>query len=185
MHKLFYIIYIYEMKWNKFFWAILSFMSVLYIWTWLLIYRNLHPSIIWEEITCEYRYIGWEYRWTVLAKKWDYIYLSWVSEVWLDCTISEEEVTEDMPLCWTYTSFSWPLDISNMNCYKWDDDIEWKLKAFKKQEEDAKAEDKKYYTCDLRADEMVDIYNSCETRECATYRIREYLKSTCPSATIK
>ena len=32
---------------------------------------------------------------------------------------------------------------------------------------------------------MVDIYNSCETRECATYRIREYLKSTCPSATIK
>jgi hypothetical protein len=59
------------------------------------------------------------------------------------------------------------------------------LKAFKKQEEDAKEDEKKYYTCDLRSDKMVEIYNSCETVDCATYRIRSYLKETCPRATIK
>jgi hypothetical protein len=59
------------------------------------------------------------------------------------------------------------------------------LKAFKKQEEDAKKEDNRYYVCDLNASKMVDIYNSCETINCATYRIREYLESTCPKATIK
>lgn len=112
------------------------------------------------------------------------VYMNVITHI-LDCTISEEEVTEDTPLCWTYTSFSWPLDISNMNCYKWDDDIEWKLKAFKKQEDAAKREDDKYYTCDLKASEMVYFYNSCETIDCATYRIREYLKDTCPRATIK
>ena len=173
------------MKWNKFFWAILSFMSVLYIWTWLLIYRNLHPSIVWEEITCETRYVWATYKWTVLAKDWDYIYLSWTSEVVFDCTIIEEDVTEYIPLCWTYIPFNWILNMGNLNCYRWEDDIKWKLKAYKNMEDEAEKEEKKYYTCDLRADEMVDIDNSCETIGCATYRIREYLESTCPRATIK
>lgn len=173
------------MEWNKFFWAILIFMSVLYIWTWLLIYRNLHPSIVWEVIICEQRYIWDKYWWKVKAKDWDYIYLNWYRSLDTICTPYEDMVDEETPLCWTQVVFEWPLDTSNMNCYASEDDFKWKLKAFKKQEEDAKKEDNRYYACNLRADEMVDIYNSCETRECATYRIREYLKSTCPSATIK
>jgi hypothetical protein len=59
------------------------------------------------------------------------------------------------------------------------------LKAFKKQEEDAKAEDKKYYTCNLDSDEMIKMYNSCETVACAQNRLRNYLEQQCPRATVK
>lgn len=138
--------------------------------------------MVWEEITCDYRYVWWSYKWTVLAQEWDYIYLSWVSEVWLDCTIVEDEVDENTPLCWTYIPFEWPLDTSSMNCYRWDWDIKWKLKAFKNQEDEAKKEEEKYFTCDLDSDSIVNIYNSCETVACAENRLRTYLEQQCPRA---
>ena len=141
--------------------------------------------IVWDYITCDYRYVWWSYKWTVLAQEWSYIYLSWVSEVWLDCTIVEDEVDENTPLCWTYIPFEWPLDTSNMNCYKWDWDIKWKLKAFKNQEDEAKKEEEKYYTCDLDSDSIVKIYNSCETTLCAQNRLRTYLEDECPRATVR
>jgi hypothetical protein len=87
------------MKWNKFFWAILSFMGVLYIWTWLLIYRNLHPSIVWKVIICEQRYIWDKYWWEVKVRDWDYIYLNWYRSLDTICTPYEDMVDEETPLC--------------------------------------------------------------------------------------
>lgn len=138
-----------------------------------------------EVIICEQRYIWDKYWWEVKARDWDYIFLDWYHSLDTICTPYKDMVDEETPLCWTQVTFEWPLDTSNMNCYASEDDFKWKLKAFKKQEEDAKAEDKKYYTCDLRADKMVEIYNSCETEDCVTHRIRSYLKDTCPRANIK
>lgn len=137
-----------------------------------------------ENIRCDMRYIWDSYRWEVEYKKWDYIYLSWYQSIDTICAIEESQVDERTPLCWTVVEFRGPLDTSNMNCYE-----EWNaksiLKAFKKQAEDEKKEDDRYYTCDLKASELVYFYNNCETIDCATYRIREYLKDTCPRATIK
>ena len=70
-----------------------------------------------------------------------------------------------------------------MNCYY--DNPKSKLKAFKKQAEDEKKENEKYYTCDLSTMRMVELYNSCKEVECARYRMSEYLKEVCPRATIK
>lgn len=151
----------------------------------LYILSQITTRLVWEDLICETRYVWSTYKWTVLAKDWDYIYLSWTSEVVFDCTIAEDKVTEDTPLCWTYVPFNWPLDTSNMNCYKWDDDIHWKLTAFRKQEEESKKEDEKYFVCDLKAEDIVDIYNSCETYLCAENRLRTYLEQQCPRATIK
>lgn len=156
--------------------------AALYIWVAIRIWSV--PDIP-EVIICEQRYIWDKYWWEVKARDWDYIYLNWYHSLDTICTPYEDMVDEETPLCWTQVEFEWPLDTSNMNCYASEDDFKWKLKAFKKQEEDAKAEDKKYYTCDLRSDKMVEIYNSCETIECATYRIRSYLKEACPRATVK
>lgn len=138
-----------------------------------------------EVIICEQRYIWDKYWWEVKARDWDYIFLDWYHSLDTICTPYKDMVDEETPLCWTQVEFKWPLDTSNMNCYKSEDDFKWKLKAFKKQEDDAKEDEKKYYTCELSSDKMVNIYNGCETIECATYKIRQYLKEVCPRANIK
>lgn len=162
---------------------LLSWLVIAFIWLCIDVYVDIR--MVWEEITCDYRYVWWSYKWTVLAQKWDYIYLSWTSEVRLDCTIVEDEVDENTPLCWTYIPFNWPLDTSNMNCYKGDKDIEWKLAAFKEQEEQAKKEEDKYYTCNINSDEIIKMYNSCETVACAQNRLRNYFEQQCPRAIVK
>lgn len=155
--------------------------AAVYIWFAIKVWQV--PDVP-EIITCDERYIWDSYQWEIKRKDWDYIYLSWYQSIDTICAIDETDVDEWTPLCWTVVEFSWPLDTSNMNCYE-----EWNpksiLKAFKKQAEAEKDEDEKYYTCDLRSDKMVEIYNSCETIECATYRIRSYLKEACPRATVK
>ena len=161
---------------------LLSWLVIAFIWLCIDVYMDIR--MVWEEITCDYRYVWWSYKWTVLAQKWDYIYLSWTSEVRLDCTIVEDEVDENTPLCWTYIPFNWPLDTSNMNCYASEDDFKWKLKAFKKQMEDEKKEDERYYTCNIDSSHVIELYNSCETVACAQNRLRIYLEQQCPRARI-
>lgn len=158
---------------------------VLMVWVYLYVwYKISQVKDPIQTIKCDMRYIWDSYWWEIRYKDWDYIYLSWYKSIDTMCAIDESMVNEWTPLCWTVVQFSWPLDTSNMNCYE-----EWNaksiLKAFKKQAEDEKKEDDRYYTCDLKASELVYFYNNCETIDCATYRIREYLKDTCPRATIK
>lgn len=155
--------------------------AALYIWVAIKIWS---VPYIPEVIICEQRYIWDKYWWEVKAKDWDYIYLNWYHSIDTICTPYEDMVDEETPLCWTQVTFEWPLDTSNMNCYASEDDFKWKLKAFKKQEEDAKDKDKKYYTCDLNSDEMIKMYNSCETVACAQNRLRTYLEQQCPRARI-
>lgn len=136
-----------------------------------------------ELITCEERYIGDTYWGEIRYRDWDYIYLSWYHQLDTICTPYEDMVDEETPLCWTTLQFNWPLDTSNMNCYY--DNPKSKLKAFKKQVEDEKEEQKKYYACNLDTEKMVGLFNSCSEIECARYRIAGYLKEACPRATIK
>ena len=156
--------------------------AAFYIWFCI---RVWSISDIPEVIICEQRYIWDKYWWEVKVRDWDYIYLNWYRSLDTICTPYEDMVDEETPLCWTQVIFEWPLDTSNMNCYASEDDFKWKLKAFKKQEEDAKAEDKKYYTCNLDSDEMIKMYNSCETVACAQNRLRNYLEQQCPRVIVK
>ena len=159
----------------------LAWLLVMFIWIVIDVYKDY--NLVWEDLTCEYRYVGWEYKWTVLAQDGDYIYLSWTSEVRLDCTIVEEEVTEDTPLCWTYIPFNWPIDMSNLNCYKWDEDIKWKLKAFREQEDDAKIEEERYTACNINADSILSIIINdwwCKEYSVCKSRIKDYIWDVCP-----
>lgn len=167
---------------KKFILWLVTWLLIMFIWICVEVYMDY--KMVWEEIICDYRYVWWSYKWTVLAQKWDYIYLSWTSEVWLDCTILESEVTEDTPLCWTYIPFEWSLDTSNMNCYRWDKDIWWKLDAFKRQEDEAKKEEKRYYSCDVDIAKVTEIYNSCQTINCVSGTLKVYFKDNCPSAKV-
>ena len=136
-----------------------------------------------QIITCDERYIWDSYVWVIKWKDWDYIYLSWTHELDTICTPYEEEVDEETPLCWTKVPFEWPLDTSNMNCYY--DNPRSKLKAFKKQAEAEKKEDKRYYTCKIITYDVVQMYNSCETSSCVTNRLRTYFQENCPRANIE
>lgn len=136
-----------------------------------------------ELITCEERYMDDTYWGEVKYRDGDYIYLDGYHSLETICTPYRDEVDEETPLCWTQVEFKWPLDTSNMNCYE-----EWNpksiLKAFKKQTEDEKKENEKYYTCNLSTMKMVELYNSCKEVECARYRMSEYLKEVCPRANL-
>jgi hypothetical protein len=70
-----------------------------------------------------------------------------------------------------------------MNCYY--DNPRSKLKAFKKQMEDEKKEDERYYTCNIDSSHVIELYNSCETTACATSSLRAYFQETCPRANVK
>lgn len=136
-----------------------------------------------EIITCEERYIWDSYQWEIKQKDWDYIYLVWYHKLNTICTPYKEEVDEETPLCWSEVRFEWPLDTSNMNCYY--DNPKSKLKAFKKQMEDEKKEDERYYTCNINSSHVIELYNSCETTACAENRLRTYFSEACPRASVK
>ena len=155
--------------------------AALYIWVAIRIWSV--PDIP-EVIICEQRYIWDKYWWEVKARDWDYIYLDWYKSIDVICTPYEDMVDEETPLCWTQVIFEWPLDTSNMNCYASEDDFKWKLKAFKKQEEDAKEDEKKYYTCDIDSSYIIKLYNDCETVACAQNRLRTYFQEKCPRANV-
>lgn len=155
-------------------------MISMYLWVaWYAWQAPDEPQII----TCDERYIWDSYIWVIKWKDWDYIYLSWMHELDTICTPYEEEVDEETPLCWTKVPFEWPLDTSNMNCYY--DNPKSKLKAFKKQAEAEKKEDERYYTCKIITYDVVQMYNSCETSNCATNRLRTYFQENCPRANIE
>lgn len=136
-----------------------------------------------ELITCEERYIGDTYWGEVKYRDGEFIYLDGYHSIDTICALDKSQVEEWYPLCGTQIEFKWPLDTSNMNCYE-----EWNpksiTKAFKKQIEDERKEDERYYACNLDSNEMVRLYNGCETTDCARHRIREYLKEVCPRASL-
>ena len=136
-----------------------------------------------ELITCEERYIGDTYWGEIRYRDGEFIYLSWYHTIDTICALDESQVEEWFPLCGTQVEFQWPLDTSNMNCYK-----AWNpksiIKAFKKQVEDERKEDEKYFTCNIDSKKMVELYNSCTEFECARYRMSEYLKEVCPRANL-
>lgn len=156
--------------------------AALYIWVAIKIWSV--PDIP-EVIICEQRYIWDKYWWEVEARMWDYIYLNWYRSIDTICTPYKEMVDEETPLCWTQVTFEWPLDTSNMNCYASEDDFKWKLKAFKKQMEYEKKEDERYYTCRIITYDIIQMYNSCETANCAANRLRTYFQENCPRAEIE
>lgn len=137
-----------------------------------------------ELITCEERYIGDTYWGEVKYKDGEFIYLDGYKSIDVICTPYKDMVDEETPLCGTQVEFKWPLDTSNMNCYE-----EWNpksiIKAFKKQVEDERKEDERYFTCNVDSKKMVELYNSCTEFECARYRMSEYLKEVCPRANLK
>lgn len=154
--------------------------AALYIWVAIKIWSV--PDIP-EIIICEQRYIWDKYWWEVKARDWDYIYLNWYHKLNTICTSYKEEVNEETPLCWSEVRFEWSLDTSNMNCYY--DNPKSKLKAFKKQMEDEKKEDERYYTCNIDSAHVIELYNDCETSLCATNTLRRYFSETCPRANVK
>lgn len=154
------------------------------VWAYIFVlYKVGQVQELPEEITCEERYI-WDTYWgEIRYKDWDYIYLSWYHQLDTICTPYEDMVDEETPLCWTTLQFNWPLDTSNMNCYY--DNPKSKLKAFKKQMEDEKKEDERYYTCNIDSYHVIELYNSCETSACAENTLRRYFSETCPRANVK
>lgn len=136
-----------------------------------------------EIIKCDQRYVWDSYWGEIKYKDWDYMYLEWYHSIDTICSLDKEHVEEWFPLCWTVEQFSWPLDTSNMNCYY--DNPKSKLKAFKKQMEDEKKEDERYYTCDIDSSHIVELYNDCETKLCATNTLRRYFSEVCPRASVK
>lgn len=163
---------------------ILITLWVIVVWVYIYaLYKVGQIPDIPEEITCEERYI-WDTYWgEIRYKDWDYIYLSWYHQLDTICTPYEDMVDEETPLCWTTIQFDWPLDTSNMNCYY--DNPKSKLKAFKKQIEDEKKEDERYYTCRIITYDVIQMYNNCETTSCAVDRLRAYFQENCPRAEIE
>ena len=159
-------------------WALLIFIGVIFV-----AYNVWQVPDIPELITCEERYIGDTYWGEIKYRDGEFIYLDGYHSIDTICALDKSQVEEWFPLCGTQVEFKWPLDTSNMNCYE-----EWNpksiIKAFKKQVEDERKEDERYFACNVDSKKMVDIYNSCSEFECARYRMSEYLKEVCPRVNI-
>lgn len=160
-------------------WALIFFIGVIFV-----AFKIWQVPDIPELITCEERYIGDTYWGEVKYRDGEFIYLDGYHTIDTICALDKSQVEEWFPLCGTQVEFQWPLDTSNMNCYE-----AWNpksiTKAFKKQVEDERKEDEKYFTCNIDNKKMVELYNSCTEFECARYRMSEYLKEVCPRANLK